>query len=387
MSEPLIVVEGNLRLPTLHALTDPSLNYGFQWLPAPTRPVQSRSEFALFAARFVTAYVPAVGLSDVDSPYRTASLWGVFAKEEIPRAMLHLTQGLHAKVDADGARPDPIHLSVGTPAAARKIRFSKPVVTAIAAASSVFIVWLLFRQGPASQDGTSAALPEQISQRAQPGENASVPAVSTTTVEPAPNRPEQTSVAGTTTVPTSTIASAPYQPVEVKQEPAAVTAPAPASTIASTPHRRAKFEQTSAMKTTPRKSAKPTHLASGALHGATTSASALPEARHARVATAPAKPVRLSVVATAERKHDTHVRTAPMPHTEAVPDRAHVAIEPAVRPRAIRHVRAKPVETIARAPSKPSVSMDPATLYQMLQHSPTLDSNAASSGGAANGAH
>ena len=162
MTEPLITVEGNLRLPTLLALTDPSLNFGSEWSPARSRPLRSQSEFALFAARLETAYVAAVSLSDRTSPYRAVSLWGVFVKEEIPRAMLHLMQGVKMPGEADGMRADPVHLSVSAPAApgARKLFFSKPVATAIAVASAAVIVWLLF--GTSRASGTTHRPPRRV---------------------------------------------------------------------------------------------------------------------------------------------------------------------------------------------------------------------------------
>lgn len=54
MIEPLIVVEGNLRVPTVRLLTNPSLNFGFEWSPVGSRPAQSQSEISLFAGRFET---------------------------------------------------------------------------------------------------------------------------------------------------------------------------------------------------------------------------------------------------------------------------------------------------------------------------------------------
>jgi hypothetical protein len=78
MTEPLIVVEGTLRLPPTRPLADPFLRYGREWHPAHSRPVQSHSEVALFGAHMHTAYQVAITLSGEGSTYRAASIWAVF---------------------------------------------------------------------------------------------------------------------------------------------------------------------------------------------------------------------------------------------------------------------------------------------------------------------
>ena len=172
MSEPLILVEGNLRLPTLRALTEPSLNFGFEWSPARSRPVQTPSEFALFAARLVTAYVPALSLSDIHSPYRATSLWGIFAKEDIPRAMLNLTQGSNAQDDADETRAEPVHLTVNAPATLADMAsasWSSAPSRLLAACSSYGCCSLIHRSRASI---TPAAPAEETATRTQPAQPA-----------------------------------------------------------------------------------------------------------------------------------------------------------------------------------------------------------------------
>lgn len=317
MSEPLILVEGNLRLPTLRALTEPSLNFGFEWSPARSRPVQTPSEFALFAARFVTAYVPALSLSDIHSPYRATSLWGIFAKEEIPRAMLRLTQGSNAQDDADETRAEPVHLTVNAPAHARGHGFGKLVVGAIAAACGVLIIWMLFAPPPVSRSVTQAAPAEETATRTQPEQAARV--------EQEPETPMPPAVAAPPSVDSHTFET--VDSAATKTE-AAYTAPAPEEA--------------------------PVHVV------------------------APAE----------DRKHIARVKAVLTPHTKRAAHVAQATSERVVKPAPPRRVRAASAEKIESGPSsKASLSMDPATLSSMLQHSPTLDSNAASSGrGAVNGA-
>ncbi|SAK96880.1 hypothetical protein AWB80_07267 [Caballeronia pedi] len=338
MTEPLIVVEGNLRLPTLRALTDPSLNFGFEWSATRTRPVQTQTEYSLFAARFETAYVPALSLSDARSPYRAANLWAVFAKEEIPRAMLRLIQDPQARSADDDERADPIHLAVGAPAIARKHGFSKPVAAAIAAAGGVLIVWMLFGLEPGSTRNARPASAEHVAMRAQPDAvaPASAPAV----------------LAAAT-------ASIPDQPANVE----------PISDVPTPP-------------TTPLASAEP--------ETRTVTDTATPPPEPAPIATMPkqSSPRLVAATATAARTHTGRVTTVLAPRAKPpAPIRAHAPDERVAKQDATRHARVTSVKTQAHRTSKTGAPLDPMTLYSMLQHSPTLDSNAAPSGRAAeNGA-
>ncbi|SPB15898.1 hypothetical protein NOV72_03104 [Caballeronia novacaledonica] len=323
MSEPLIVVEGSLRLPKLRAPTDPFLNFGFEWSPARPRPVQSQSEIALFAARFLTAYVPALGLSDTRSPYRPTSLWGIIAREEVPQAMLRLTQAASGPGDASETRAEPIHLSVGAPAQVHRYRLSKPVAAAIAAACGVLIVWLLFGHAPVSR-------------------NEPIPATATR---------EQ---------PVQTVAAPP------RAEPVVQVFETPAPSVAAV--------------------------------------AVAPSAGIEPIATVDSAAPKIEVAPAAkDRARNGRVKVVLTPHAKPVEYRAHATSRRVAKQETSRHDRSKPVdktansfaartrtasvEKFASQPSNASVPMDTTTLYSMLQHSPTLDSNAAASGrGAANGA-
>ncbi|WP_250513713.1 hypothetical protein [Caballeronia sp. INDeC2] len=326
MSEPFIVVEGNLRLPARRAPTDPPLNFGFEWSPVRPRPVQSQSEFALFAARFDTAYVPALSLSDIHSPYRATSLWGIFAKEEIPRAMLRLNPGSNGRDDAGATRADPVHLAVNAPSDVRKHRFGKPAVAAVAAACSVFIVWLLFSHAPVSRSDARPASAEATVTRAQPAVPVVAPAVLTATAVSPPGRAAESARASEAAVVADSRAIAAVEPV-------------------------------------------------------------VSEAKAASAATSPEKSRVRAVEPAQDRKQNGRVRAVLTPHIKRAALPVHATGERVAKQENRRHTRATSVDKIASQAPKVSVSMDPSTLYSMLQHSPTLDSNAASSGrGAANGA-
>ncbi|SAK77134.1 hypothetical protein AWB78_03473 [Caballeronia calidae] len=353
MTEPLIVVEGNLRLPTLRALTDPSLNFGFEWSPAHTRPVQSRSEFPLLAARFQTAYVPALGLSDRRSPYRAMSLWGLFAKEDMPRAMLNLTQAPQPADGADGApAAERIHLSVGRPAVpgASQHRFSKPVATAIAAACAAVIVWLLFGHEPGSQRSAPA---DELGTRTQPD-------TVTQSAGPAPAN----------TYGVSQTAEA--EPVIVARTSPA--APPAASPLANTAPNAAAFIAPAASRTDSDHVTTRNETANATPHAHTGHVTPRTGASHA--ATKPRKSGERYIAVAADRGHATRARFAPAPKKRAIAQRTYAVDARIAMHDTEHHAHATSVAMRENRPAMPSTSMDPVSLYAILQHSPTLDSNA-----------
>lgn len=394
MTEDLIVVEGYLRLPTQRALTDPCLNYGSEWSSAATRPVQSRSEVPLFAARFETAYVAALSLSDTTSPYRATSLWGVYAKEYVPRAMLHLMQGEQtpnaAAIDhADRVEPvgpvepvQPVHLNVVAPAVqvAAKRYFSKPVMALTAVACAALITWLLFEYKPGASDNSSAATTAEVGTQslqtdanAQPSLPASEPAV-IAAVEPAPVKTTQTA-----TTPSVAIAIA-SAPVVVK---AGVIASADAVAKADAIPSTNAVAKADAIPSAPAV-AKPHTIASTAAAAKTRTIASTNTSATTTHKTSGAH----LVAETTPRKHTRHVRTVSSPH----PQRALALRAPAAEKRIASHAPAAPMRTLSASIHGPRASqgsdpMSPEALYAMLQHSPTLDSNSgsASSHGGAQG--
>ncbi|WP_244815464.1 hypothetical protein [Caballeronia sp. Lep1P3] len=149
MTEPLIAIEGTLRLPPVRALADPSVTFGREWSPMTTRPTVSQSEFAIAAARLHTAYVDAARLSRTASSYRAASLWSAFSEGQIRQRMLQLMQAGESSGEAS-PRDDiaaPIPLAVDAPSPAQEDEpgiVYKALRTAIAIGCAAVIVWLLF---------------------------------------------------------------------------------------------------------------------------------------------------------------------------------------------------------------------------------------------------
>ena len=374
MIEPLIVVEGNLRLPTVRLLTNPSLYFGFEWSPLRSRPAQSQSEIPLFAARFETAYVPAIRPSGSGSSYRAVSVWGVYGNEGIPRAALNLLPGQqHVPEHADQARVDPIRLSVGEPMvlAARKSLLSRPVVAAIAAAAgTMFIAWLLFGYAPRSSgdkpsslaESTTAPAPIAQASSASSTSSAARRAEAVATAQAASSAPAVGRVESAPTV-----RAAPVLPRAVSSGPLAVSIETRSGTASPKPSSaRARKHAAVTAHTQARKSA--TKLA----------AQAEPAARTAKrrknatmLAGADVTEQRIVSPAKAGRPpRTTHAARRWQPADERI-----AAVESAYRARTASNYN----DMVDRPPKAPD-PISPAALYAILQHSPTLDSNAPASG-------
>ncbi|KMY85498.1 hypothetical protein BUMB_02578c [Candidatus Paraburkholderia calva] len=122
MTEPLIVVEGNLRLPSLHPLAYPRLHFGREWSSARMRPVPIEVQNSRAAARLKTAYVEAVAFADRRAPYRPISLWGIFPDGRTRRSLLQIVRKQDPKDTPEpGVAPavPPIPLTVRAPRTAQ----------------------------------------------------------------------------------------------------------------------------------------------------------------------------------------------------------------------------------------------------------------------------
>lgn len=227
MSEPLIVVEGELRLPTVRPLPDPALDFGVAWTLARARPVQSPFEIALYAARFKTAYLPAFRLSDSTSRYRAVSLWSVFAHGELPRAILDLLDSHRDRTRAEEAPVDPLRLSApihaGLGAARRGMSLVAQILTGVAiSVGALLLLWLLFGNEPAAPNvpNVQPAAPFTEAARSGPTEKPPIPSALAppAAVEPA--------------------VAAPARTIEA-EAPADVSRPTPQELVAAVPSRTA----------------------------------------------------------------------------------------------------------------------------------------------------
>ncbi|SAK70976.1 hypothetical protein AWB79_03883 [Caballeronia hypogeia] len=417
MTETLIAVEGNLRLPTLRPLTHPSLSFGQQWLPARARPVRSQTEIELFGARLETGYVAALSLSDTDSPYSAVSLWGVFVKEEMSHGMLSLREVL--KRPAADPLVEPIHLAVAAPVAAgtRKSFFSKPVAAAISIASAGFILWMIFGTEPGSSRKTPSSVPDA---RAQVGAQQATPEVDrprsvgkTTKDDPVVTRTETVPAvvdAGIDSEKSATASGA--NPAKTDVDLAAERA-ARREAVRMEAARREAVRLEAAHREAAKREAKKQEIASRAAakrearklelekretarREALARKAAKREAAH-REAMARAAERRETMARESARREAAKreamamaretVRRKAAEREAMASDResgmrraalhAPVQREPAASER-LKSVRATSVDIARNQSARTTDSLNAATLYEMLQHSPTLDSNATS---------
>jgi|HubBroStandDraft_5_1064220.scaffolds.fasta_scaffold21579_3 hypothetical protein len=85
MNAPLIVVHGDLLLPTIYPLAGtPLASYGEEWTLTLARPALNEFEIPFYAARLMTAYISPLFRND-RAPYTPVSLWGKFKRnDELP---------------------------------------------------------------------------------------------------------------------------------------------------------------------------------------------------------------------------------------------------------------------------------------------------------------
>jgi hypothetical protein len=344
MTEPLIVVEGTLRLPSLHPLTDPLLRFGREWSSGRMRPPRSNSEISLFAARLETAYTAAVSLADRGAPYRPMSLWSVIPNARMRQSMLRLMQGQEpddrpAPVAAPVAEPiQPIPLTVQTfgPARANQNHapwLSKPLKTALAIAGVALVLWLLFSHDTHLPEDVAPAVANKTHDAATPASAAAAsPAPTPTPVAkntiPAPDRPD------TRITPIAPIAPTAAVAVAANPTPRPVASVTPA-------HKQAAAQATRVKRPSP--VATNSHASNGR-----------------KAAKKHAKP-------------PTKYAKSPATYSDYTAYRAPSARSADYEPRAVYAPRA--VVPVTRAATRPARAMTTQSLYDMLQHSPTLDNN------------
>jgi len=114
MNAPMVVVQGDLLLPTLFPLASmPNAVYGEEWTLTGTRPVLTEYEIPFYAARFLTAYICPLSLRNDRFPYTPASLWGKFKRSD---ELNHAGQGfsvppIPVNETPQAAEPAPSHSS------------------------------------------------------------------------------------------------------------------------------------------------------------------------------------------------------------------------------------------------------------------------------------
>jgi hypothetical protein len=382
MSDPMIIVEGSLRLPSLRPLADSALHYGREWAAARCRASPRRSEKSVLAAQMQTAYVEAVALSGPDASYRAVSIWGVFADGPKRLSMLQLLQGAlgsgaanpqAAQTEPTEPQAEAIQLHVGQPATepAHESRMPAFIKTAIAIACAALVSWLIVAHETRTPDDETARAAKR---------------------DDSPARHDE-------------------PPVAQMPSPLPVATPAPAAAVvaqASAAEMRAPASDASAPRVVSVTPSAPASVASADIRPIPEEPPALPRRRAGAVetladvpATANAKPQAKAASARSMQQtkpsstHKTrplktpdtktpkpgldaqnHRNRTPSPHTRHTPRQSNEAYYPVpAKPRRDYAASGRPsYRGVAPAPLH-NPSIDTQALYNMLQHSPTLDSN------------
>jgi hypothetical protein len=257
MNAPMVVVQGDLLLPTLYPLAGmPNAMYGEEWTLTHARPALTEYEIPFYAARFVTAYISPLSLPNERFPYTPASLWGKFKRNN---------EMMQTGPNALSAAFDQAAPAAAEPAAFAFEPFTAPddrMVTtkpandrrkqaaggAIALACAAFIAWALFgtRFGHQNQEqppvvalnATPAAKPAADTTPGTPATVAAVPSVASDVLSTAPSG--QASIAtvapgdsfpAVTSLKPSTVATSAVAALQTASVPAVA---APAIVVSST---------------------------------------------------------------------------------------------------------------------------------------------------------
>ncbi len=134
MNAPLIVVQGDLLLPTMYPMASmPFAAFGEEWILNGTRPALTEYEIPFYAARFITAYISGLTSRDDRFPYTPSSLWGNFKRND---PVDQPEQRYAANLTPEVAEPPPFafepftapeeHRAIVPPPSDRRARLSGP---------------------------------------------------------------------------------------------------------------------------------------------------------------------------------------------------------------------------------------------------------------------
>src|SRR5471032_1927479 len=163
MNAPMVVVQGDLLLPTLFPLASmPNAVYGEEWTLTGTRPALTEYEIPFYAARFLTAYISALSLRNDRFPYTPASLWGKFKRnDEVNQAEQNVeVPPVSVNAAPQTAEPAPFAFEPFTAPDDRHVKAppanhdhrKQLAGGAIALACAAFIAWALFGTKIGHQD-------------------------------------------------------------------------------------------------------------------------------------------------------------------------------------------------------------------------------------------
>ena len=252
MNAPMVVVQGDLLLPTLFPLAGmPNAVYGEEWTLTGTRPALTEYEIPFYAARFLTAYVSPLSLRNDRFPYTPASLWGKFKRnDEFNHAELGVAvPPAPVNVAPQTAEPAPFAFEPFTAPDDRHVKapaansdhHKQLAGGAIALACAALIAWALFgtkigHQDTETQKPTVVSSATPTSKPAPDSETVHASAASSATVVVASTSPStgaSTSANVSPSIGASTVASATTKTAASAAAAASTVVSATAKTAAS----------------------------------------------------------------------------------------------------------------------------------------------------------
>ncbi|MDR5751281.1 MULTISPECIES: hypothetical protein [unclassified Caballeronia] len=374
MTAPMIDVQGDLLLPTLYPLANLAASFGHEWTAVHARPVFSEYEVPFYAARLLTAYVSALTIRDVTSLYTPASLWHNFPRPDFDAFIGRLT---------GGAAPSPVPFeSTASDAAApsaippvKRVASRKLAGGAIALASAGALAWLMFgtEHGPKRDEQPQAITPA--------AQAAPVVAEHAAAAAPASAAPiVSVSAAPASAASALHMGAASAGPVVARAFPAA-TDPVAAKATNSVAR-----DVASAVPSLSSKTSSPARVLhkSSKIAAKSEVKTAAAHSRASEIYPAPSHVTTKSLRATREARVDQHRGKRRGADASANSARA-VAYDRLIATRdaqadATRISRRAAVPLVVHQDAKPAAppasrTMSVAEMYDMLQHSPTLDDN------------
>ena len=153
MNAPMVVVQGDLLLPTSYPLAGmPNAVYGEEWTLKSARPALTEYEIPFYAARFLTAYISPLSIRNERFPYTPASLWGKFRRNDETLQSAPNIPPVTNDATPQAAAPAPFVFEPFTAPDDRHVnrqpdnrdRRKQIAGGAIALACAAFIAWALF---------------------------------------------------------------------------------------------------------------------------------------------------------------------------------------------------------------------------------------------------
>jgi hypothetical protein len=351
MTAPMIDVQGHLLLPTLYPLANQAVSFGREWASTHARPVFSEYEVPFYAAKLLTAYVSALSIREATFPYAPANLWHKLSRTDfeafLPRAAA-ASFATAAPASFEPFTADARRRSAIPPA--KRPGNRKLAGGAIALAGVGLLAWLMFgtEHGPKVDESTrtqpmQAATPvvpasaAQAVARAYPA--ATEPVVAKVTNSVAQRAPDSVSVLPKTTQAT------------VRATAGAVVAP-----VVSQQATRTGSAKTGVVSQRSKSNADEVYPA---------------PSRKAAKAVRTSRRAGIEQLRGQRRSAATSARNAAYDRLVAVRD-ADANTQGAYRQPAQSATR-QTEAPVARSAARPQMSV--AEMYNMLQHSPTLDDN------------